>query len=463
MRYLLAGESHGPALVGIVEGLPAGLAVPAAAVDEELTRRREGHGRGLRARRIERDRVRFLAGLADGVTLGSPVAFVVENRDATAARGRPAQRWTVPRPGHADLAGLLKYGYDDCAPVAERASARSTVGLTVVGALAKLLLARFGVEVLGHVLAVGRVMASPGEATAARLRRIRSGTPLRCLDKRAEAEMAAAVDAAAAAGTTLGGVFEVVAFGLPAGLGSYVHPDRRLDALLAADLMAIPSVKAVEVGEGIAVAGLPGHLAHDEVWRAGSLAAAARVEALGAATRGAVAAQAAVARAVARAAARAAARAPLAVERPTNRAGGLEGGVTNGMPLVVRGYAKPISTLARGLPSVDLSTGRAARAPWVRSDACVVPAAGVVGEAVVAWRLACALVEKLGGDALAEMLPRWAELRRQQAATGRPRGRGAKAAVGAARQRGGRARAAARGARPRAAAAAKAKKGRTRR
>lgn len=437
MRYLLAGESHGPALVGIVEGLPAGLAVPAAAVDEELTRRREGHGRGLRARRIERDRVRFLAGLANGVTLGSPVAFVVENRDAAAARGRPAQRWTVPRPGHADLAGLLKYGYDDCAPVAERASARSTAGLTVVGALAKLLLVRFGVEVLGHVLAVGGVMASPGEATASRLRRVRSGTPLRCLDKRAEADMVAAVDAAAAARTTLGGVFEVVAFGLPAGLGSYVHPDRRLDALLAADLMAIPSVKAVEVGEGIAVAGLPGHLAHDELWPAGSLAG------MGAGARGVGAAQAAVARA--------AARAPLAVERPTNRAGGLEGGVTNGMPLVVRGYAKPISTLARGLPSVDLSTGRAARAPWVRSDACVVPAAGVVGEAVVAWRLACALVEKLGGDALAEMLPRWAELRRQQAAVGRPRGRGA---VAAGRKR---------GARPRTAAAAKAKKGRTRR
>jgi len=419
MRYLLAGESHGPALVGIVEGLPAGLAVPAAAVDEELTRRREGHGRGLRARRIERDRVRFLAGLADGVTLGSPVAFVVENRDAAARRSRPAQRWTVPRPGHADLAGLHKYGYDDCAPVAERASARSTVGLTVVGALAKLLLARFGVEVLGHVLAVGGVMASPGEATAARLRRVRGGTPLRCLDKRAEADMVAAVDAAAAARTTLGGVFEVVAFGLPAGLGSYVHPDRRLDALLAADLMAIPSVKAVEVGEGIAVAGLPGHLAHDELWPAGSLAAAA----------GRAGASLA--------AARAASRAALAVERPTNRAGGLEGGVTNGMPLVVRGYAKPISTLARGLPSVDLSTGEAARAPWVRSDACVVPAAGVVGEAVVAWRLACALVEKLGGDALAEMLPRWAELRRQQAAVGRPRRR--------------------------VAAAAKAKKGRTRR
>lgn len=451
MRYLLAGESHGPALVGIVEGLPAGLAVPAAAVDEELTRRREGHGRGLRARRIERDRVRFLAGLADGVTLGSPVAFVVENRDAAAARGRPAQRWTVPRPGHADLAGLLKYGYADCAPVAERASARSTVGLTVVGALAKLLLARFGVEVLGHVLAVGGVMASPGEATAARLRRVRRGTPLRCLDRRAEADMVAAVDAAAAARTTLGGVFEVVAFGLPAGLGSYVHPDRRLDALLAADLMAIPSVKAVEVGEGIAVAGLPGHLAHDELWPAGSLAAAAgRAGASRAAASGAAASRAAAAKA----GARAAARAPLAVERPTNRAGGLEGGVTNGMPLVVRGYAKPISTLARGLPSVDLSTGRAARAPWVRSDACVVPAAGVVGEAVVAWRLACALVEKLGGDALAEMLPRWAELRRQQAAVGRPRRRAATAAkAAAARRRGGRART----------TAAKAKKGRTRR
>lgn len=388
MRYLLAGESHGPALVGVVDGFPAGLAIPQAEVDAEMARRLEGHGRGLRARGIETDRVSFLAGFWNGVTLGSPLAFVIENRDFARRAGRAAQRWTTPRPGHADFAGLVKYGFDECAPVAERASARSTAGLVAVGACAKLLLAELGVTVLSHVVAIGGVEATPGGATAARLRRIRAGTAVRCLDRSAAARMVAAIDAAAAAGTTLGGVFEVVAFGLPIGLGAYVHPDRRLDALLAAEVMAIPSVKGVEVGDGVAGAARTGHEAHDALQpdRAGA--------------RG--------------------------VGRTTNRAGGLEGGVTNGEPLRVRGYAKPISTVRDGLPSVDLATGKGARAPWVRSDTCVVPAAGVVGEAVVAWRLACALVEALGGDRLDVMRARGRELRRAQArkpTKGRTKGR----------------------------------------
>ena len=375
MRYLLAGESHGPALVGVVEGFPAGLAIPQADVDAEMARRLEGHGRGLRARGIETDRVSFLAGFWNGVTLGSPLAFVIENRDF-ARGGRAAQHWTTPRPGHADFAGLVKYGFADCAPVAERASARSTAGLVAVGACAKLLLAELGVTVLSHVVAIGGVEADPGAVTAARLRRIRAGTPVRCLDRAAAARMVAAIDAAAAAGTTLGGVFEVVAFGLPVGLGAYVHPDRRLDALLAADVMAIPSVKAVEVGDGVAGAARTGHAAHDEL-------RPDRAQAGG-------------------------------VGRETNRAGGLEGGVTNGEPLRVRGHAKPIATVRGGLPSVDLATGKPARGPWVRSDTCVVPAAGVVGEAVVAWRLACALVEALGGDRVDVMRARARELRRAQ-------------------------------------------------
>lgn len=387
MRHLLAGESHGPALVGVVEGLPAGLALAPDFVRAEMARRREGHGRGPRARGVEDDEVRFLAGLADGVTLGSPLAFVIENR-GLAARGRGSpQGWTVPRPGHADYAGLVKYGYTECGPAAERASGRATAGLVAVGACAKALLREFGIEVLSHVLAIGGVTAAAGAPTAARLRRIRAGTPVRCLDARAAAAMVAAIDAARADGTTLGGCFEVVAFGLPVGLGSCAQPDTRLDAWLAADVMAIPGVKAVAIGDGLEVAARPGHEAHDEFWPAP-----------GARRRGGAGGRVAPA------------RGPAAVARATNRAGGIEAGVTNGQPVRVRGWCKPLPTLRRGLRSVDLVTGRAESAPWVRSDTCVVPAAGVVGEAVVAWRLACALVEALGGSRLDVMRERWRAL-----------------------------------------------------
>ncbi len=368
MRYLLAGESHGPAQVGILEGFPAGVRLPAAAVDAELRRRLEGHGRGFRARRIEDDRARFLAGLQDGTTLGSPIAFVVENVDHKVRGDRPLQEWSAPRPGHADYAGMVRYGYAGCGPVAERASARATAGLTAAGACAKLLLAEFGVIVLSHVLAIGGVTAAAGggdedrEPAEEALSAVREGTPLRCLDPDAEAAMVAAVDAAEAEGTTLGGVFEVVAYGLPVGLGTYAHPDRRLDAALAAEVMAVPSVKAVALGEALAVAARPGRDAHDEIFP------------------------------------------PLT--RRTNRAGGLEGGVTNGMPLRLRGWVKPIATQRDGLRSVDLVTGEAVRAGYVRSDTCVVPAAGVVAEAAVAWRLAAELVRDLGEAPLPELLRR---------------------------------------------------------
>ncbi len=370
LRYLLAGESHGPALVGILEGFPAGLVIKESLVNAELDLRRQGYGRGLRVTTIEQDKVEFLAGFWKGKTLGSPIAFTIANRDFELRKGKPAQRWRVPRPGHADLPGVIRYGYDDCAPVTERASARSTAATTAAGACAKALLAKFGIKVLSHVTAVGGVEAAGKEATPAGLKRIRKGRPLRCLDARAEENMVSAVDEAMTAGVTLGGVFEVLAFGVPAGLGTYAHTDRRLDAQLAREVMGIPAVKAVEIGAGISVAGVDGREAHDEIYPDGKES----------------------------------------IKRLTNRAGGLEGGVTNGEPVVVRGFVKPISSQRRQLSSVDLRTGKAAKAAWVRSDTCVVPAAGIVAEAAVAWCLARELTSFLGGDRLDVMLRRFAEL-----------------------------------------------------
>jgi len=375
VRYLLAGESHGPALVGILEGFPAGLAIAEKFVNAELDLRRQGYGRGLRVTGIELDQVEFLAGFWKGKTLGSPIAFTIANRDFELRKGKPAQRWRVPRPGHADLPGLIRYGYDDCAPVAERASARSTAAYTAAGACAKALLARFGITVLSHVTAVGGVQAYPVEPSPAQLRRVRKGQvgktrPLRCLDVQTEKAMVAAVDQAMGEGVTLGGVFEVVAFGVPAGLGTYAHPDRRLDARLAAEIMGIPALKAIEIGDGITVAGETGRTAHDEILPAGRKG----------------------------------------YRRETNRAGGLEGGVTNGEPLTVRGFVKPISSQRRRLNSVDVRTGKAAKAAYVRSDTCVVPAAGIIAEAAVAWCLADALTSFLGGDNLDVMLRRSKEL-----------------------------------------------------
>ena len=370
LRYLLAGESHGPALVGILEGFPAGLVIKESFVNGELDLRRQGYGRGLRVTGIETDRVEFLSGFWKGRTLGSPISFMIRNKDFELRKGKPAQRWRVPRPGHADLPGVIRYGYSDCAPVAERASARSTAAYTAAGACAKALLAKFGITVLSHVTMVGGVEATPQEPTVARLKRIRKNRPLRCLDAAAEKHMVAAVDQAMADGVTLGGVFEVAAFGVPAGLGTYAHLDRRLDARLACEVMGIPAVKAVEIGDGVAVAGEDGRTAHDEIHPAGRDR----------------------------------------VRRDTNRAGGLEGGVTNGEPVIVRGFVKPISSQRRRLQSVDLRTGKAARAAWVRSDTCVVPAAGIVAEAAVAWCLAEALTSFLGGDNLDVMLQRGREL-----------------------------------------------------
>jgi chorismate synthase len=380
LRYLTAGESHGPALVVVLEGLPAGVPLTSAEIAGELARRRLGYGRGKRMR-FEEDRLEVLGGLRHGRTLGSPLAVRIDNSEwpkwtgvmspdpvqdpeATASgRGVPLTR---PRPGHADLTGMQKYGFAEARPVLERASARETAARVAAGAAAKALLAQVGVAVLSHVVRLGPVATrSRTVPTVADLAEI-DASPVRCLDGEAEGRMAAAVDAAKAAGDTLGGVFEVVAHGLPPGLGSYVQWDRKLDARLAGALMSIQAIKGVEVGDGFAGAARPGSRAHDAI-----------VPSAGAG--------------------------PGRPRRRTGRAGGVEGGMSTGETLRVRAAMKPLSTLVRALDTVDMATGATARAVVQRSDVTAVPAAGVVGEAVVALVLADALLEKAGGDSLAEV------------------------------------------------------------
>src|SRR6266545_2319140 len=340
LRYLTAGESHGQALVAVLEGMPAGVPVTSKDIAAELARRRLGYGRGARMR-FEQDRLEVLGGLRHGRTIGSPVAVLT---------------------GHADLAGMQKYGFDEARPVLERASARETAARVAVAAVARSLLAEVGVRVLSHVVRLGPVEADPAALpTPGDAERV-DASEVRCLDPAAAARMVAAVDAAKAAGDTLGGVFEVVAYGLPPGLGSYVHWDRKLDARLAAALMSVQAIKGVEVGDGFATAARPGSAAHDEIVPG-----------------------------------------PGRPARRTGRSGGIEGGMSTGETLRLRAAMKPLSTLVRALDTVDVATGEPARAVVQRSDVTAVPAAAVVGEAVVALVLADALLEKTGGDSLAEV------------------------------------------------------------
>jgi chorismate synthase len=377
LRYLTAGESHGQALVAVLEGLPAGVPLATRDVAAELSRRRLGYGRGKRMR-FEQDRVEVLGGLRHGRTLGSPLAIMIANSEwpkwtevmavdpvtdqqaAAAGRGAPLTR---PRPGHADLAGMQKYGFSEARPVLERASARETAARVALGAAAKALLAEVGISVLSHVVRLGPVLSrSRAVPRAADLEEI-DASPVRCLDGEAEGRMVAAIDAARGAGDTLGGVFEVVAHGLPPGLGSHVHWDRKLDARLAAALMSVQAIKGVEVGEGFAGAAKPGSRAHDAI-------------------------------------------VPGQDGRPrrrTGRSGGIEGGMSTGATLRLRAAMKPLSTLVKALDTVDLETGRKATANLQRSDVTALPAAAVVGEAVVALVLADALLEKTGGDSLDEV------------------------------------------------------------
>jgi chorismate synthase len=377
IRLTTAGESHGRALVAVLEGMPAGLPLVAADVDPELVRRMQGHGRGARMK-IEADRVQFLSGVRAGATLGSPITLLIENRDfenwrdvmaVEPAASPPRRKLSRPRPGHADLAGVLKYDREDARDVLERASARETAARVAAGAVCRRLLAEFGVEIGSHVVALGGVSAALPDKLPAPLNAASDRSPVRCLDPEASKAMVARIDAAKDDGDTLGGIVEVVARGVVVGLGSHVSADRRLDGRLAAALMALPAVKGVEIGRGFEVAALPGSQAHDEIHRAEG-AAAARAGGF---------------------------------TRKTNRAGGLEGGMTNGEPVVVRVAMKPLSTLMTPLQSVDLETGKSAPAQSERSDVTAVPALGVVAEAAVALALAAAYAEKFGGDSLTEM------------------------------------------------------------
>jgi len=368
LRYLSAGESHGPALVGILEGMPAGLALSADCVRRELARRRLGCGRSER-QGFETDQADLLCGVRLGRTLGSPIAVRISNADQSGEKG-PAV--TVPRPGHADLAGARKYGFTDLRDVMERASARETAARTALGAVAKRFLEECGICVASRVLSIGGASdSSPLPCPVARLNARADAQPARASDPGAARRMAAAVARAGRAGDTLGGVFEVWADGLPPGLGSYAHWDHRLDGRLAGALMALQGIKAVAVGLGFEAALLPGSAALDPyAWRKG------RVRTLG------------------------------------NRSGGIDGGMSTGEPLRLRAAMKPLPSLALPLPSVDLATGRAAPAPTPRADVCAVPAAAVIGESLAALVLADALLEKTGGDSMREILPRLKALRR---------------------------------------------------
>jgi len=377
-RFTTAGESHGPALVAIVEGLPAGLPVDAAFVNRELTRRMQGHGRGARMS-IEQDQIEWLSGIRAGETLGSPVAMRIANRDwanwqdVMAAEGEPGERRrrrvTRPRPGHADLVGVLKYDRDDARDILERASARETAARVAAGALARRLLEEFGASVGSHVVSLGGIQARTATALPLPLNAIADRSPVRVLDAAAEAAIIRRIDEAKAAGDTLGGEVEVVAEGLVPGLGSHVSWDRKLDGRLAALLMSIPAVKGVEIGLGFEAARRPGSAVHDPIDPEPTRGAGVRT----------------------------------VYPRRTNHAGGLEGGMTTGEPLVVTVAMKPISTLMSPLPTVDLETGQAAAAQSERSDVTAVPAMGVIAEAMVAVALADAMLEKFGGDSLGEM------------------------------------------------------------
>jgi chorismate synthase len=333
LRFLTAGESHGEALIGILEGMPAGLKIDAGDINKDLKRRQEGYGRGPRMQ-IEHDRAKMLSGLMRGVTIGSPIAIIIENKDSGIDK-LPAVK--NPRPGHADMAGILKYGFNDARCVLERASARETAVRVGIGGICKILLANFDINILSRILMIGGV--------------------------KSEKMIKKKIDEAGKSKDTLGGVFEIIIKGVPPGLGSYAHYDRRLDAGIAEAIMSIPAVKAVEIGNAIESSAMPGSKVHDEIFYSKEKG----------------------------------------IYRKINNAGGIEGGMSNGEDIIARGYMKPISTLMDGLNTIDIDTKKQVKASTERSDVCAVPAAGVVGEAVLAFVIAKAFLEKFGGDSIAEV------------------------------------------------------------
>ncbi len=374
IEYLTAGESHGKMLVGIIKNIPAGLFIDSEFVDGELSRRMLGYGRGARMK-IESDRAEFVTGVRAHRSLGSPITALIQNRDyenwknimGADATDLESKKLTAVRPGHADLSGVIKYGFDDARNVLERASARETAMKVALGAVAKLYLKSLGIEVYSHTVAIGDACVS--DICAAREKissRAADEDAVRCLDVKASAEMVNAIKNAGSRGDTLGGVTEIIITGCKSGIGSYASSDRKLDGLIMREIGSVQSVKAVEIGDGIKNAALPGSSVHDEIFsdRGGYF-------------------------------------------RKTNRAGGIEGGMSNGEPIIVRAYVKPIPTLRNGLNTVDISTGEAAKAASERSDVCAVPAAGVVCEAAAAMAMAAAVSDMLGGDTMDEVVQRY--------------------------------------------------------
>ena len=391
LRYFTAGESHGEALVSVLSGMPAGLKIDAAFLDRELWRRQQGYGRGGRMK-IETDRARILSGVRQSATIGSPIAILLENKDwknwqeaLPVGEGDPAEHRAVksPRPGHADLAGALKYNFPEARYVLERASARESAARVAIGGIAKLFLRELGIEVLSHVLAVGNAALARAEVEWDKIRALadRNEVLLSCVDQETEQRMKAEVDQVLRSGDSVGGVFEVVAHKVPPGLGTYAQWDERLDGLLAGAVMSLQAVKAVEIGVGVAAAASLGSQVHDEI----------------AFKRGGATGDTSFS----------------GFHRKHNHAGGIEGGVSNGEDILVRGYLKPISTLRRPLESVDFKTREPVKAAYERSDVCVVPAAGVAAEAMVALTLARCALEKFGGDSMTEALRNFEGYRQQ--------------------------------------------------
>lgn len=375
LRFMTAGESHGKALAGILEGLPGGLAVDKDFIDLQLRRRQLGYGRGERMK-IEQDKVQILSGVRHGETLGSPISFLIENKDwarwQDQMNDEPVEGTTDmrqvhrPRPGHADLAGILKYQTRDARNILERASARETAARVAVGSLCRLLLREFGIYIGSHVIAVGdvRISSEYERVSGDEIMELDPLSPVRCLDSAAEQEMRNAIDSARDSGDTLGGVLETAAVGVPPGLGSHIQWDRKLDGRIAQAMMSIPSAKCVEIGKGIAGTRDPGSEVHDEIFYNQESKRFFHAE---------------------------------------NRAGGIEGGISNGEEVRVRVYLKPIPTLRKPLRSIDINSKRAVEAAFERSDTCVVPAAGVVSESMLAYALADAFLEKFGGDSIREL------------------------------------------------------------